>query len=106
MKVILPIELINHILTYRPVHPIAKIMNEEIKNFYDENKSYDYIYSNFYLNRLDENRYIMYLNFLKRRDKLPIHPISILMYKIGCKLNLNTYELYESDEEIYGRRYI
>jgi hypothetical protein len=47
MKVILPNELINHILSYRPVHPIAKIMNDEIKNFNDEDYNDCYVSFNY-----------------------------------------------------------
>jgi hypothetical protein len=39
MTVILPNELINHILSYRPVHPIAKIITFEFKYF---NRHKDY----------------------------------------------------------------
>ena len=37
----LPIELINHILTYRPVHPLSRIIQEKCKEYLEE-KEYRY----------------------------------------------------------------
>ena len=36
----LPIELINRILTYRPCHPIAVLMKQQIKKYYEEDLDY------------------------------------------------------------------
>jgi uncharacterized protein YcbK (DUF882 family) len=71
-KIILPIELINHILCYRPTHPIiTKTLTISMKIYnshhgdpnhwsYDENKSFSkYI--------LEHNRFVR--NFI-RREKL------------------------------------
>jgi len=40
IKMNLPIELMNHILSYRPCHPIAVLMKQKIKIYYEKDIDY------------------------------------------------------------------
>jgi hypothetical protein len=51
----LPFELINHILTFRPIHPIAKLLKEEIEEFKEDiYRTKDDTFSNYVIKN---NRY-------------------------------------------------
>jgi hypothetical protein len=75
-KIILSYDTINYIKEFlpRPTHPIAKIMNVEIKIFYDED--YNECYVSFNYNQLILNRDIIEMNLQERIQKqFPKHPI-------------------------------
>jgi hypothetical protein len=92
MTVILPYYIINHILSYREVHPVSKIMKELIKIWDNDDKytitndddSYHVSNNHFYSYHLKIIRnYIKYC-LIQRKMKFPKHPISRL---ITCLIN-------------------
>ena len=40
IKMNLPIELMNHILSYRPCHPVAVLMKQKLKTYYEKDMDY------------------------------------------------------------------
>jgi len=79
IKMNLPIELINRILSYRPCHPTAVLMKQKIKIYYEEDLDYygqfskQFIYSAFLVDEVKSFR--VFVHKIKSFQEWSFHSI-------------------------------
>ena len=108
-KIILPMEIINSILSFRPIHPVAQLLKHSMMEYKDTyNDEPNDLSFNEYLNEgglsttIDES--FLYYTFFRCGFKL-LHnrnDIELNCYDCGCNIKMNDLFYKESNTNYCG----